>query len=506
MQFKNALGLFLFAAIQVVLVFSANAQNTGEDKAAIQKLKAQVEAAPDDLARHLAYVRAARANAPALEKQYALWMKKFPKIAAVPFAMGGYYEGGESPKAKPYLLKALKLNPKFAEAWAALAGDAELWGDFSASQEYMEKAIAYAPDNVDYLFNYAMSFAGKDEEKYESLAMDVVQRFPDHQRAAQALYWLAARTDVMADKMKYWEQLYRNYPADKFPWASYGIAEYFNALLTTNPEKALTLANEMAAGKEDVKQWIASKTLAEQVFSATKMLNEKKGAEAINVLNQIKLSRSSSFKQELLLLKAKANEISGNTVAAYDSLVVAYAKAPVQQLKSIMVGYGKKLGKDLAQIDVDVWNQLERTSQPATPFTLKNYLTNGMTSLSDYKGKVVLLTYWFPGCGPCRAEFPHFENVVRKFKGQGLEYVGINIVSKQNEFVLPFLKRSGYSFTPLEDAKDRPKGNLENRGLAPINFLIDKEGRVIFSFFRIGENNEDELELMIKMLLEGKKA
>ncbi|WP_262502372.1 TlpA family protein disulfide reductase [Pedobacter steynii] len=141
----------------------------------------------------------------------------------------------------------------------------------------------------------------------------------------------------------------------------------------------------------------------------------------------------------------------------------------------------------------------------ATPFTLKRYLTPGNTSITDYKGKVVLLTYWFPGCGPCRGEFPHFENVVRKFKGQALSYVGINIVSSQNDYVIPFMKSSGYSFTPLEDVKGRDKGNMDNRGAAPVNFLLDREGRVIFSDFRTDGDNEDELELMISTLLAGKK-
>lgn len=111
------------------------------------------------------------------------------------------------------------------------------------------------------------------------------------------------------------------------------------------------------------------------------------------------------------------------------------------------------------------------------------------------------LTYWFPGCGPCRGEFPHFENVVRKFKGENEAYVAINIDSGQNEYVLPFVKGSSYSFTPLEDVKGGVKGNMDNRGAAPMNFLIDQEGRLIFSDFRTDINNEDELELMINTLL-----
>jgi thiol-disulfide isomerase/thioredoxin len=503
------LNIIVFVVIQAFLVFSVKAQNAnatpGVNKATINKLKAEVEAAPGNLARHSDYIKAIRQDEKELEKQYAFWMKKFPKEAAIPFAFGEFYHGGESPNARPYLLKAVELNPKFADAWAALSGDAERLGEFSVAREYQQKAVANAPDNVDYLFFYAMSFASVDDRKYEDLGKEVLRRFPTHQRAAQTLYWLAQRSNTMVDKLKYWEQLYQNYPVDKYSWAVYGVTDYFNALLTENLEKALKLATEMAAGKTNAKEWTASKILAEQVFTAKKMLNDKKGTEALDMLSQIKLSRSNSFNKTLVLLKAEAYDTNGNTLAAYDSLILAFAKTPYPKLKNTIAGYGKKIGKDLTSVEADIWKQFDRIAQSATSFTLKNYFTNGMTSLSDYKGKVVLLTYWFPGCGPCRAEFPHFEKVVRKFKGQDLEYIGINIVSKQNDYVLPFLKGSGYSFTPLEDVKGRVKGTLDNRGMAPINFLIDRDGRVIFSFFKIEENNEDELELMINMLLTGKK-
>ena len=117
---------------------------------------------------------------------------------------------------------------------------------------------------------------------------------------------------------------------------------------------------------------------------------------------------------------------------------------------------------------------------------------------------MVLLTYWFPGCGPCRGEFPHFQNVVNKFKGQDLVYVGINISPEQNDYVVPFMKSSGYTFIPIEDVEGRNKGNLDNRNAAPVNFLIDKTGKIVYSDIRTDESNEDLLATMITSLLNKK--
>ncbi len=105
------------------------------------------------------------------------------------------------------------------------------------------------------------------------------------------------------------------------------------------------------------------------------------------------------------------------------------------------------------------------------------------------------------GWGPCRGEFPHFENVVKQYKGKSFKYVGINIASDQNDYVLPFMKSSGYSFTPLEDVTGRVKGNLDNKNAAPVNFMLDQNGRIVFANFRIDQENEDDLKLMIDMLL-----
>lgn len=474
------------------------------DKATISKLIKAVESAPDSLNFHSAYIKAAGVNNASVIAQYDKWMKMFPKSAVIPFALAKAYLNEESPKAKPYLLKAVAIDPKFTEAWGGLWTDAQRWGDFKGGDEYLKKATESDPQDASYAFYYSSSFRDKDPKTYHDLTMGVAKRFPESERGAQALYWYANRSNDVADKMKYYELLHTSYAPAKYNWSSSGMTSYFDVLLAEDSQKALALAEEMAKNEKFEKEWTNLKLQAQRVNDAKALMKEKKSAEALALLAQVKLPRYYSFNKEIVLLKAETYALTGNATAAYDSLIVSFAKQPSVKLKSAIVGYGSKLNKNAAQVDGDILKYINANAQAATPFTLKNYLTPGQTSLSDYKGKVVLLTYWFPGCGPCRGEFPHFENVVRKFKGQDFSYVGINIVSDQNEYVVPFMKGSGYSFTPLEDVEGRQKGNLDNRGAAPANFIIDQEGRMIFSNFRTDGDNEDELELMIKMLLQGK--
>lgn len=187
--------------------------------------------------------------------------------------------------------------------------------------------------------------------------------------------------------------------------------------------------------------------------------------------------------------------------AAFDTLAVSYSNIPIETLQPLIYRYGKKLGMDSTQVIKNIGDKRSIAAKIATPFSLQNYSSNEKISLADYKGKVVLLTYWFPGCGPCRAEFPHFESVLKKFNRNNVAYLGLNVEPLQDEAVVPFLKESGYTFTALHDSQKRVKGNLDDNNSEPTNFLIDQKGRIVFSNFRIDENNEKTLELMIKELL-----
>lgn len=476
------------------------------DKTQLAALKAAVEKNMGSLPAHEKYIAGMGAENPELQKQYDQWMQEHPATATVPYAIGMAYKNIESPKAKPYLEKAVALDPSLTEAWGALWIDAERWGDFAGGREYLAKAVASDPANPNYNFYYASSFSDVDKDKYIALSLAVAKKFPKHERGAQALYWLGARADKISDKMKYFEMLGNRYAPHKFNWSSSGMSSYFNILLKENPEKAVTLARKMAKKAKKEKEWPNFILQAQYVTDANRLLAARKANEGLAILEKVKLPRYFSFNKDLLLLKASAQDMAGRTQAAYDSLMVAFTKTPSATLKSVIFTYGQKLGKNNGQMEADIWSRLDATAKIATPFNLKRYDDKGYTSLADYKGKVVLLTYWFPGCGPCRGEFPHFENVVRKFKGQKFDYVGINIVSEQNDYVVPFMTSSGYSFTPLEDVKGRNKGNLDNRNAAPVNFLIDQEGRVIFSNFRTDGDNEDELEFMISLLLSPKKS
>ena len=64
--------------------------------------------------------------------------------------------------------------------------------------------------------------------------------------------------------------------------------------------------------------------------------------------------------------------------------------------------------------------------QPAPDISLKDMQGNTVT-LSQFKGKVVVLNFWATWCPPCREEMPSMERLHQQFKDQGLVLLAVNV-------------------------------------------------------------------------------
>jgi thiol-disulfide isomerase/thioredoxin len=99
---------------------------------------------------------------------------------------------------------------------------------------------------------------------------------------------------------------------------------------------------------------------------------------------------------------------------------------------------------------------------PVSNMVLKNSLGKTV-SLSDFRGKVVLLHFWSIQCPACRMEEPQLEKVRRIFGPAGLEILGVNLIdqpqaifnhcaSNRVPFPVLFDGGAGFSLKPLKVA------------------------------------------------------
>jgi peroxiredoxin len=118
--------------------------------------------------------------------------------------------------------------------------------------------------------------------------------------------------------------------------------------------------------------------------------------------------------------------------------------------------------------------------------------------LSQLKGKVIVINYWFIGCGPCRRELPELNQLVEKFKGKNVLFFAF--ANDRFDDLKTFLEKNKYLYQIVPDAHTIAKQN--NINSYPTNIVIDAKGTL--RFFESGYSNTTakNIENHIKRLLD----
>ncbi|HGY54269.1 MAG TPA: TlpA family protein disulfide reductase [Caldithrix abyssi] len=132
----------------------------------------------------------------------------------------------------------------------------------------------------------------------------------------------------------------------------------------------------------------------------------------------------------------------------------------------------------------------------AANFTLKD--TSGEEySLSDFKGKIVILNFWATWCAPCLREMPDLEQINKKYKDQGVQVIGIVVVSKLED-VASTLRKTGVTYPILYGSK-KTIAAYDNFYSIPQTFIIGRDGKILKRLS--GSNSYSTFEKEIKAVL-----
>jgi len=436
-------------------------------------------------------------------KEYQNLARRHPNMPIYRWALAQQYAESDPKLQEKYCAEAVEIDASFGPGYDCLAAVAGLRGDTNAAAKALRKDIELNPDNKELLLRLQREVRS-DPSQFEEVTREIVSKVPSSDTASEALNTYA-ETLPQTEQITKLEEIVANYPPSKFHEASAAADRLFAFYDSTDPGKAADFAHKMQSDMPADKEWKDNATYVDSMATANAKIAVNDGTGALAVLKDLKVPGYTLDPTRLQLLKAKARDLAGNTSTAYTDLLKIFAERPVREVQHVLYQYGKKLGKTENTVDDEVWNARRASAKPATPFLLESFIDGKKVSLDDYKGKVVLLDFWFPNCGPCMQSMPYLQALWTKFKDSGVVFLGVNGVEGQADFVMPLAKSNQWGMIPLRGTAEWCSDVYKVRGY-PTTFLIGADGRVYFRP-EVRDSHQYEIaEMQIEALLAAAKG
>lgn len=132
-------------------------------------------------------------------------------------------------------------------------------------------------------------------------------------------------------------------------------------------------------------------------------------------------------------------------------------------------------------------------------FTLPS-LQGDHVTLSEQRGRVILLNFWATWCYPCRAEMPSISAAFTRYQSEGFLVLAIANDTRGEETVSSFARHHALTFPILLDPQDVVGRRLQLPGI-PASYVLDKQGRIALAAFGAKDWNSPSMHRLFDTLL-----
>lgn len=216
--------------------------------------------------------------------------------------------------------------------------------------------------------------------------------------------------------------------------------------------------------------------------------------------NDLFLSNSDKIFEDGYNIDSLVSKYPESPVAAFYLYRYFTYQLPLEELKSTRAKISPDLNNSPYVKDLDqIINTLENVQigKKAPEFSLPD--TAGVNiSLSDFRGKYVLLDFWASWCPPCRKENPNVVKAFQDFKDKNFTVVGISLDNNKEKW-LKAIHDDNLMWTHVSDLKlwDSEVPALYGVRGIPSNVLLDPDG-VIIARNITGEELHNKLKEVLK--------
>jgi peroxiredoxin len=156
--------------------------------------------------------------------------------------------------------------------------------------------------------------------------------------------------------------------------------------------------------------------------------------------------------------------------------------------------YGKAYPNLAAQLDKRIKIQTQFSEGRVAPDFTQLTPEGEEFSLSDLRGKYVLIDFWASWCGPCRRENPNVVRLYNQYKDKGFDILGVSLDRDKGRW-LAAIEKDQLTWNHISDLKGWSNAVAKQYSITsiPRTILIDPEGKIVAKDLR-GASLEAKLQ------------
>jgi peroxiredoxin len=144
---------------------------------------------------------------------------------------------------------------------------------------------------------------------------------------------------------------------------------------------------------------------------------------------------------------------------------------------------------------------LSAMAAPATDFSLRDLQNRSMT-LSDYRGEVVMMSFWATWCVSCLAELNAVQALYATNAERGLVVLAISLdEARDRSRIRPVGVSHGWTFPILWDQGGKVATIYNPTRSVPYSVVIDQQGEIVLTVQGLSEGTVAEISDTIEGLL-----